>query len=705
MSNDTIANWAQRYSLSGDEHVFPDVDEDSNPPHQEDFVAHARQTLPGEETSLLGRRNNGGDGGDGDGDDGDDELIEYPESRRGRIVANKLRGWGKEALKRLPYYLPVVGWLPKYEWKKNFLSDVLAGLAVGLMLVPQCLAYSAIVGVPAIYGLYAGWMPVLVYSFFGTSRNLGAGPEGLLCLLIASGLYTFAGEHGIDTTPQAVAPYAAAMSFMVGVFLLLFGFLRIGFFDNLMSRPILAGFITASAFLLMVEQLGAIWGVKLHGERSYEKLHSWIEQFTDINVLTLSVGVTSIAAMLLIEYVKNAAAPRFPWVRLVPTTLIVVIMGIGLGAGLEIEQYGVAILGTVEGGFPVPAVPPVFEAKVFVGLIEPAILVAVIGFVEAMAVAKVYGTKHNYQVSSNRELVALGFGNFIGSFFLAFPTSASMPRSALADLAGCTSQMSGLAASTLVLATVLFLMQIFYYLPKCTIAAIIMVAASKLVEYHDIIFLYHIRAWKEIALALITLVVTFILGPEIGILIALGMSLFLLVKAASAPPVAILGHVPDDPNPETAYRDISYFPTAQLFDSAMVLRVEDCLTFANVNSLRDMISRAEKLGSHHAHPTDVSILRQPVKAIILDCKNIPSIDAQALQVFVEMHADYQRRGIELLLAQVRPALQKKLLDADRAAHHHPTSLQTAFFPSITSAMDSLSVSINRDDDGDTLQSA
>jgi hypothetical protein len=159
----------------------------------------------------------------------DGERDDEVRSREGwgNRAARKGEGWAREGIKRLPYYVPVLSWLPHYQWKEHLLRDVLAGLAVGLMLVPQCIAYSAIVGVPAIYGLYAGWMPVIMYSLFGSTRNLSAGPEGLLCLLVGSGLYAFADEHGIPQTPEAVAPYAAVMGFMVGLFLLIFGFLRI----------------------------------------------------------------------------------------------------------------------------------------------------------------------------------------------------------------------------------------------------------------------------------------------------------------------------------------------------------------------------------------------------------------------------------------------------------------------------------------------
>src|SRR3989338_213436 len=255
--------------------------------------------------------------------------------------------------------------------------------------------------------------------------------------------------------------------------------------------------------------------------------------------------------------------------------------------------------------------------------------------------------------------------------------------------------MAGFTASFVVLLTILFLMKLFYYLPKVSIASIIIVASAKLVEYHDIVFLYKIGAWKEIVLAAITLVITFLFGPEIGILVALAMSLFLLVKSASAPPVTILGVVDDDPDPDTRFRDISYFSNATLINSVMILRIEDSLSFANINSLRDMISRAEKLGSHCAHPTDLSILDSPVLCILLDCRNIPHIDAQALQVLSEMFSDHTKRGVELCFIMLRPKLQERLLHAVDAHHPDQSShpLKNHLFPSIVSALDSFQAKI------------
>lgn len=623
----------------------------------------------------------------GDDSDNDDDGSETERNERGE---GELSRWGEtwqELRKRTPYYIPCLSWAQKYRWREQLLKDVLAGLAVGFILVPQCLAYSGIVGVDPAEGLYSGWMPLVVYTALGTNRfaAAAAGPEGVLALLIGSSLRTFAEQNGIPLTTEAIAPYASMLCVMTGAFTTVLGLLRVGFFDNLTSRAVLTGFVSASACILGLEQLGTLWGVHLEGVHSYQKLASFFEQFTQINPLNFCIGLSCLGFFLLLEHVKSSLSPRWPMLSLIPSALLVLLVGIVCGVTIDLPGYGVPILGELSSGFPVPQAPDV-QLGLCTGLILPAVIIALIAFVKAMAVGKFFGTKYSFQISPNRELVALGLSNFVGGWFQSFPITPSLPRAMISDLAGSTSPVTGLVASTVVLFTFLFLMQAFFFLPKATIAAIILFAASKLIELDDIIFLVKIRAWIEAALALVTFLFTFLFGPETGILIALGLSIVMLIKASTSPAVSIMGCVASDPSSTTRYRDLHTFPEAKPLPGVLVMLIDSSLYFWNINLFRSMVMRATTLGSHLAHPTDPSLLVKSVDCIVLDCRNLQRLDPQATQVLIEMIHEYRILGIALSFVLLHPELRLKLMRAAACQHHEGLLSAQSFAQTVDDAL-------------------
>jgi high affinity sulfate transporter 1 len=622
----------------------------------------------------------------------------------------------REFRKRLPYYVPIVGWLPRYRWRDQLGRDVLAGVSTGAMLVPQCLAYALIAKVPPVVGLYAGWMPLLVYFLLGTSRQMAVGPEGLVALLIGSTLSNFADANALSKSADVLWPYGAVLAFWVGLFTLALGVLRVGFFDNLVSAPALHGFITASALLIIIEQLEAFFGLPpVVGERSYEKVASFFRLLPRTNVLTVCIAFASVVMLLGIDYAKRALSLRWPRLELVPTIVIVVALGIGVGAGLDVasREPPVHVLGRVQSGFidGVPSAPAFWDVGATKSLVLSAALIALIGFVESMVVAKRYAAKHRYQVSANRELVALGSANLVGSFFGAFPVFGSLPRSVVQDGAGATSQLSGAVASFVSLAGILFLLPIFEQLPLSVIAAIIVVAASNLIEPHHFVLLARLRAWLEFGLAIVAFAATFLLGPELGILIALAISLYLVVKHTTQPNIAILGRKirvhdhqvdneggadedGDDDEDAGIYRDILHFPMhTELVPGIMILRIDESLYFANAPSFREIVERVYTLGHHLRHPTDASILQTPLLAIVLDMRSVPIIDPQAIQTLVEIAILYRRRNLRFAFVQLQAKFRQRLLAAYALLQAHDKTNEEAaigansFFTSIDAAIE------------------
>lgn len=578
--------------------------------------------------------------------------------------------------RRTPYYIPILNWLPQYEWRANFLNDLLAGFAVGMVLIGQCVAYALLAGLPPVVGLYTGWMPVIGYSLLGTSRQLAFGPEGLLSLLVGSVLAAFGERYGLNANQLVGA--ASSLAMVVGLITLLLGLLRVGFIDNVLSRPVLSGFISASALIILVEQLGPFWGIKLRGATAIQKLTSFFEQITQIHVLTFCLGISFLGLVLVIEYAKRQLAPRWPWFRLLPTALIVLVLGITLGYTLQLDLLGVSVLGRVAGGLEAPALPHDISfwfsnLDALKDLTGSAILITLIGFVESMAVAKKYAAKHHYSVSTNRELVALGFANTLGSFFHTYPAFASLSRSEVSDIAGSSSQIVGLYASCLVLFTILFLMPLFFYLPRVAIAAVIVYAAARMIHLHHFFFVLKLRAWREVSQTLITLVLTFCLGPEVGILASVFISLFFVVKCSTVPHVSLLGLVDETPGGGgPTFQDVLLFQNATLIPGVLIVRVNDSLFFANITQLSEMIRRAEKFGSLSAHPGDRTTVAVPVSLVVFDARNIQEIDPQALEMLIELVADYQHRHITFSFVEVRPELQRRLLAAD-ASNILPTT--------------------------------
>jgi len=283
------------------------------------------------------------------------------------------------------------------------------------------------------------------------------------------------------------------------------------------------------------------------------------------------------------------------------------------------------------------------------------VIISIIGFVEAIISAKIYAKKHNYQVSPNRELVALGMANLIGSFFHSYPTFASLARAAMVDFLGNKTQIYSFVSATMVLFTILFLDTVFYYLPRVVMSAILLVAACSLFELEDLVFFYHVGAWLDIVLMIITFFVTLLLGVDLGILISLGISIFIVLKHTTLPHIAVLGK-----NLEGQYVDIYLDKNAQVTQGVVIVRIDESLYFANMEQIKEMFKRIQNFGSHYAHPTDKKE-EYPLKAMIVHSKNISEMDASAMRILWEMMEEYQKDDIFVCFVKLPSQLKKSFV--------------------------------------------
>lgn len=337
-----------------------------------------------------------------------------------------------------------------------------------------------------------------------------------------------------------------ALTFMVGIFTLLLGLFRVGFIDNLFSRPLLTGFVTALACLTIIEQSDTVMGIRVGNEHSWFKVLAVLQNLEDWNPLSFGIWCYSIVLLLVFKVVKKYLLGKYGHTRLavikfIPEILIVVVIGILLSIRFDFGARGVALLGTFDTRLPTPRLPILGSLELWQDLSIDILVVTLIGFIEAIIVVRTFAIKHGYAVSANRELVAYGLQNIVGSFFGSYPTFGSLSRTAMNDQAGVKTQLSGFIISGIVCFTIALLMPFFEPLPKPVMAAVVVYAAIGLFEQGEIKFLIKIRAWRDLFILVATALITIILGAEVGVVCCVAGSLFMIVHTSMFPPITIRG--------------------------------------------------------------------------------------------------------------------------------------------------------------------
>ena len=528
-------------------------------------------------------------------------------------------------------------WIPALDWMKNYRKDWLkgdlsAGLTVGVMLIPQGMAYAMLAGLPPIYGLYAATVPLIIYAIFGTSRQLAVGPVAMGSLLTATGVGMLA-----ESGTEAYIQLAITLALMVGLLQFLLGIFRMGFLVNFLSHPVISGFTSAAALIIGFSQLKHLLGIEIpRSHHIHEILFQAFEKADQINYATLAVGISGIALILILKRIN----------RSIPGSLIAVFFGILLVwlLGLS-ERYGVKIVGKIPEGLP-PFSIPNFDGASLRALMPTALTVAFVGFMESISIAKAIQAKHrDYKIDANQELIALGLAGIGGSFFKSYPVMGGFARTAVNDQAGARTGLAGIISAGVILLTLLFFTPYFYYLPKAILASIIMVAVLGLIDIKEAKHLWKSDR-RDFAMLLTTFLATLILNVEQGIGIGVLLSLGMVIYRTTRPHLAILGRIPGTP----FYRNIDRFADLEVRDDILILRFDAQLYFANVNFFRNKIEELTE-GKEGQ-----------LKAVIISADSMNNIDSSGIHALEEVTEDLRKRGIRLFLiglkGPVRDALER-----------------------------------------------
>ncbi len=540
----------------------------------------------------------------------------------------------------LKRYFPIFVWAPNYTNSK-FVDDTIAALIVAIMLIPQALAYALLAGLPAETGLYASMVGLTVYALFGTSNTLSVAPVAVISLMTAAALAKLS-----LATPEETLAAALALTFLSGLFLLLLGLLRLGFMANFLSHPVISAFVTASALIIGLSQMQHVFGVSASGQNFLGILGSLLGQLGSINFITFSMGAGSIAFIIFSKPVIKNLFLKIGVDAHIATALsrsgpLLVALITGLLAYIfRLDQQGVQLLGEVPRGLPNFGLPS-FSIDLLNSLIGSALLISIIGFVESISVAQTLAARRRERVDLNQELVGLGASNLATSLGGGFPVSGGFSRSVVNFEAGAATPAAGLFTAILIAVVALFFTPALFWLPRVSLAAIIIVAVYGLIDFSVLK-----KAWvyskADFAAVFITLVLTLLIGVEVGIGSGVLASVLIHLYKTSQPHVAVIGRVMGTEH----FRSVDRH-TVETFENQLSIRIDESLYFANTRYLEELIF---KLISD----------KPKLEHVILMCTAVNKIDMSALETLEKINETLKELEVKLHLSEVKDPIMGKL---------------------------------------------
>lgn len=530
-------------------------------------------------------------------------------------------------------YLPILDWGRGYKGTV-LTNDLVAAAIVTIMLIPQSLAYAMLAGLPPEIGLYASILPIIAYALFGTSRALAVGPVAVISLMTL----TAASAIAPPGSPQFIAA-ALILALLSGVILLAMGILKLGFLANLLSHPVVSGFITASGIIIATSQLKSILGISASGEAMPELVRTLAENAVKTNVPTLVIGVLATGFLFWVRkglkpvLIKLGLKPRIadltakagPIAAVAVSTLAVVL--------LDLEAQGVKVVGQIPQSLP-PFTVPLFDIELWQRLAVPALLLSIIGFVESVSVAQTLAAKKRQRINPDQELIGLGAANIAASFSGGYPVTGGFARSVVNFDAGAETPAAGAFTAVGIAIAALFLTPFLASLPIATLAATIIVAVLSLVDFKPLAHVWRYSRADFAAMAG-TILVTLLAGVEPGVIVGVGLSLALFLWRASRPHAAIVGRVPETEH----FRNVKRH---KVFTDPRILtiRIDESLTYLNARWLEEFV--LEEVAEH-----------PQLRHLVLMCSAVNAIDASALESIEAINHRLADSGVKLHLSEVK----------------------------------------------------
>ncbi|WP_417807748.1 SulP family inorganic anion transporter [Thioclava sp.] len=548
----------------------------------------------------------------------------------------------------LKRYFPILTWGRTYD-RPTFEADLVAAVIVTIMLIPQSLAYSLLAGMPAQYGLYASVLPLLIYAVFGTSRPLAVGPVAVISLMTAAAVSKVATQGSAEYITAAVA-----LAFLSGVMLVVMGLLRMGFVTAFLSHPVLSGFTSAVGILIAAGQMKHFFGVKADSGGLYEILSSLWAHLPQTNVPTVAISILSLGFLFWARrgmkprLLRAGVSPRISDILSRASPVFAVAATIALTWIFGLEGRGVAVVGTVPLGFPAPTLPS-FDPALWQELFVPALLIAIIGYVETISVAQTLAAKKRQRIDPDQEFIALGGASIGSAISGSFPITGGFARSVVSYEAGASTPAAGAYTAIGVAVATFTLTPALYFLPQATLAATIFVSVLTLVDFAALKRTFSYAPREGVAMAL-TIMVTLLRGVEDGIAFGVVLSIALHLWSSSRPHVAVLGQVPGTEH----FRNVERHRVISA-PGVLSLRIDESLWFPNARFVEEMIY-------------DRIAADQSIKHVVLNCPAVNHIDSSALEALEEVNDQLKDAGVRLHLSEIKGPVMDALTRSDLLTH-------------------------------------
>ncbi len=543
-------------------------------------------------------------------------------------------------------FIPIIDVIRDYE-RADFHHDLVAGLVVGMITVPQAIAYAFLAGLPPEAGLYACLAPMVIYAMLGSSRQMVVGPVAVAALMVAAAVGEYAPAYS-----DAYLGITTILCLQSGVVLWLLRLSNMGGVVNLLSHPVIVGFVNAAALLIIISQLGPLVGISTDATLNpLDRLLALTDQADAFNHVALGIGLACAVGMWLISRYLTIPLrwvgldlPRDHSVTRLGPLIVVIVAVFAVWVGNLHETQGVAVIGEVPGGLPALTLPP-FDWDLWVALLPTSTMIALVAYVESYSIGTTLATRERTRVNSHQELIALGAANVGAAFTGAYPVAGSFTRSSVNYQTGARTQLSSLVCMVVILLTLLFFTPAFTLLPHAALAAIVIVSVFGLMDFASARAHWKVHRDDSIT-QVVTLVTVLVFGVEAGLITGVALSIAFFVRRVSRPHIAIVGRIGET----EAFRAARRYDV-ETFAHVAAIRVDESLFFANANQVESKLLKI--------------IQRRPgTRHVLLVCNAVNMVDISGLEMLERINANLQAMGITLHFSEVKAPVMEQLEATD-----------------------------------------